>query len=348
LLTYWVLFGYFAIIGLSLDAPQKTAGSRLAMLFGALLMTVLIGLRFEVGADWQSYADMFSYASIATFKDALQIGDPAYQIINWSVAEMNYGIWLVNCLCAAIFVWGLVRLASVQPSAFLAVVVAIPYLVIVVAMGYSRQAAAIGLIMAGLAAFDKTGSSLRFAAYVALAALFHKTAVVVLPLVIFAGRHNKFINLLAGVALTYGLYDVFLADSIDSFVKNYVDQQYSSQGAAIRVGMSLVPAAMCLFAGKRLGLTQSQLTIWRAFSLAAFAMLLALLLTPSSTAVDRIALYIIPLQLVVLSRVYLLFKDHAQGKVAVVLYSAVIQFTWLNFAAHARYWVPYQFYPLSV
>lgn len=317
------------------------------MLFGAILMIVLIGLRFEVGADWRAYADMFKYASLASFSNAVRIGDPGYQVINWGVAEMGYGLWLVNCICAGIFVWGLVRLSSNQPSPFLAVVVAIPYLVIVVAMGYSRQAAAIGLTMAGVAAFDRNGSAIRFAAYVAVAALFHKTAVVVLPLVIFAGRHNKFVNLLGGVALSYGLYSLFLADSMENFVKNYIDQQYSSQGAAIRVGMSLLPAAICLIAGKRLSLTASQLTIWRGFSLAAFVMLIALFLSPSSTAVDRIALYIIPLQIVILSRAFLLFRNEAQGKLAVVAYSGIIQFTWLNFAAHAQYWVPYHFYPFS-
>jgi hypothetical protein len=38
-----------------------------------------------------------------------------------------------------------------------------PYLAIVVAMGYTRQAVAIGLIMAGLASYFRDGSVLRFA-----------------------------------------------------------------------------------------------------------------------------------------------------------------------------------------
>jgi hypothetical protein len=32
--------------------------------------------------------------------------------------------------------------------------------------------------------------------------------------------------------------------------------------------------------------------------------------------------------------------------VAVVLYYALIQFVWLNYASHAFAWLPYQFYPL--
>ena len=32
--------------------------------------------------------------------------------------------------------------------------------------------------------------------------------------------------------------------------------------------------------------------------------------------------------------------------ILVVLYSLAIEFVWLNFATHARYWIPYQVYPL--
>ena len=72
---------------------------------------------------------------------------------------------------------------------------------------------------------------------------------------------------------------------------------------------------------------------------------------PSSTAVDRLALYIIPLQLVVLSRVPDAFPSRDGGRnvqllVTIILYSAAIQFVWLTFANHAEFWLPYQFYPL--
>ena len=70
--------------------------------------------------------------------------------------------------------------------------------------------------------------------------------------------------------------------------------------------------------------------------------------SPSSTAVDRVALYWIPLQLFVWSRL----PDamgHAASKstgwvYAVVVYSATVHFVWLFFAIHAEDWLPYQSY----
>ena len=64
-------------------------------------------------------------------------------------------------------------------------------------------------------------------------------------------------------------------------------------------------------------------------------------------AVDRLALYTIPLQLVVLSRPRSVFASKGFGTFLVLAYSAVVQFTWLTYAHHARYWVPYQFWPFG-
>lgn len=317
------------------------------LVVGALAIALIIGLRYEVGADWETYKFIFSFAAYDDLFDQLNKGDPGYQLINWSVNRLGAGIWLVNLICGSIFAWGLYRFARAQPDPWLAYAIAIPYLVIVVGMGYSRQAIALGILMAGLASFERGASVLRFAGFVAVAALFHKTAVVALPLVIFASKRNRLLNVIAGLALSVLFYDLFLSESVDSYVKNYVGAEYNSQGAAIRVVMNLVPATLMLALGRRLGFPPTEERVWRAFSFAALGLLVLLLVSPSSTAVDRMALYIIPLQIAVLSRAYLLFRGERVGKLVIIGYAFSIQFTWLNFAAHARYWVPYQFYPVT-
>jgi hypothetical protein len=156
----------------------------------------------------------------------------------------------------------------------------------------------------------------------------------------------------AVVAVTgYFLYSWFLEAGMDKFTTNYLEGGMSSQGAAIRVIMNVVPAILFLLYQKRFNLIESQRQLWRNFSIAAVIALVLLYILPSSTAVDRLALYIIPLQLFVLSRVPDAFPNrdgsrNAQLVLLVVVYSALIQFVWLNFANHAEYWLPYQFYPL--
>ena len=77
-----------------------------------------------------------------------------------------------------------------------------------------------------------------------------------------------------------------------------------------------------------------------------FAALIFLFLSPSSTAVDRLSLYLMPLQVAILSRVPFVITSRYLGAVLVALYCFAIQYVWLNFAVHAEYWLPYQIYPL--
>jgi hypothetical protein len=348
LFIYWLLFAYFAVAVLvvrdrpSGAVPPPSPG----LVLGAASIAVLVGFRYEVGADWFTYERLFSYARLSGLERVLRFGEPGYQVLNWTIQSLGLRIWAMNLVCGSIFAWGLYRLCRIQPSPFTAMLVAVPYLVIVVAMGYTRQSVAIGILMAGLASLSRTGSLLRFALYCAAAALFHKTAVAAFPLAALTGRRSPLINVLLVASLGYFLFDFFLEDSLASFVKNYVKAEYSSQGAMIRVMMNLVPAALVLTVGSRLGFTDTERRLWRNFAVASFGLLALVLVSPSTTAVDRIALYILPIQIAVLSRVPRGLMNEWSGKVAVIGYSLAVQFVWLNFAAHADFWVPYRFFPL--
>ena len=344
MISYWVLFAYFAfgaVYGPWRQSPGAPA-QRVYLLVGMLLMTLMIGTRYQVGGDWRSYQFMFRFVEHMSFDRAMNYGDPGYQALNWIVQQWDGEIWWVNLFSASVFAWGLARLCQNQPIPLFAVLVAVPYLIIVVAMGYTRQSIAIGILMAGLASLGRGGSVIRFAFYVAVAALFHKTAVLVLPLVIFASKRNRLLNVIAGAAAFFLFFDLFLAQSTDQFIKNYIDARYASQGAWIRVILILVPAALLLLKPGRLGLEAQEEKLWRYIAFTACAMPVILLTTPSSTAVDRMALYLLPLQIVVLSRAHLLFGNPRTGIAAVIGYSFLVQFVWLNFAQHSKLWVPYR------
>lgn len=346
MLIYWLLFLYFAI-GAIRENPRPGSVARPDILFrlGCLLIVLLIGLRFHVGADWIPYEEIFADAKNETMQSLPSIADPGYYLINIIVQRLGGELWVVNLVCGLFFGWGLMRLCEAQERPWLAAVVAIPYLVIVVAMGYTRQAVAIGFIMAGLASYFRNGSVLRFAAYVLAAATFHKTAVVALPLIAIANERGRIISLLVVAALTYMTYQLFLSASVSRLVTNYIDARYAAEGAGIRIAMNLVPALLFLVRSARLGFPERERRVWRNLALVACALLLLWLLLPSSAVVDRLALYAIPLQIAVMSRPQAVMVSERLGTVLIVAYAAAVQFTWLTYAHHARYWVPYHFWP---
>jgi hypothetical protein len=359
MIAYWLLFAFFAA-GAMFAPPNRLrvyegpAGTtrkserppfQYLFVAGALATILLTGLRYRVGGDWASYLGIFKSVQRYSLPSALGLGDPGYQLFNWTAHHLGLQIWSVNLVAAAFFGWGRYRLCSVQPSPWLAFAIAVPYMVVVVAMGYTRQSMALGVLMAGLARQTRGGSILNYAIYVALAATFHKTAVVMFPIVAISFRGNRLVNLLTLIFTSLWLYSFFLGDAMNRFMTSYIDARYDSQGAGIRLAMNMVPALLLWVVGKKLGFERDEYRTWRNFSLAALVGTILLFVLPSSTAVDRASLYLMPLQLAVLARVALLGRSRLPGTAAVLAYSFAVQFVWLNFADNARYWVPYQIYP---
>jgi hypothetical protein len=111
------------------------------------------------------------------------------------------------------------------------------------------------------------------------------------------------------------------------------------------------PAILFLLYHKRFILSEQTKKVWRNFALASLFALVLLGLTTATTAVDRLALYLIPLQMFVLARMPVAFgtRGGTNGMLVafVIVYSATIQLVWLNYATHASSWVPYQLFPLD-
>ena len=118
-----------------------------------------------------------------------------------------------------------------------------------------------------------------------------------------------------------------------------------AEGAAIRVAMNLLPGLLLLFWSRRFSFTTQQLRLWRSLALTSLLCAVCLLLLPSSsTAIDRIALYVILLQLVVGSRLpdtHLFSLRPSQLLLSVLAFCLTVQFVWLNFATHSSGWLPY-------
>ena len=207
MLAYWALFGIFAFAAVVTDERKRRAGS-MGWIAAGVLLTIVIGLRREVGGDWYKYLAIFERLQNVDFERALQVSDPGYTILNMMAGFFGLGVWAVNLACAAIFTFGLLKLCRDQPNPVLAVVIGIPYLVIVVAMGYTRQGAALGFVMLALFYYFR-GWIGRMALALALAAAFHKSAILVIPLIALAASRRRTLTfILLGVvaATAYWLF----------------------------------------------------------------------------------------------------------------------------------------------
>lgn len=316
----------------------------IAWLVIGFIFIVLIGFRFDVGGDWGSYLRRYNEIARVTLSTALHLGDPGYKALNWMMAQWGWGIVGVNLVAAIIFVTGLTLFCRQQPKPWLAFAVAVPYLVVVVAMGYTRQGIAIGLFMWAITYLER-GKLKYYLALLIVAALFHKSAVLMIPLGIFLQGHGRLIRLAAVAAVAYGLWDLLLVAHQDDLWRNYIDAAMQSEGAKIRAFMNMVPSLVLLFYWRKWKDTYPNFWFW--FWIGIGSIVCVMFVGVASTAVDRVSLYFIPIQIAVFSRLpYLANKTMSPNYTVLLIllgYAAVL-FVWLNFATHARYWVPYHNY----
>lgn len=352
---YWVLFlipAYWAISRLKTrnDDYLRQRESWTYVWKGIFLLLVLmIGFRHEVGGDWETYILMMdSYSNTSVNANEFGFQDPAFVIFNQLAVKSGLGIYLVNLLSAIFFCFGLFVFCRAQPRPWLALAVAVPYLITVVAMGYTRQGVAIGIAMVAMTALGQ-GSIFRFVLWIALAATFHKSAIILLPMAVLANTRRRIFTFIWVGITSIVLFALMVQEALSFLMGGYIEDAMQSSGAAIRIAMNAVPAALFLLFRKRFELSLEQRSFWSWMAWSALFLVVLLLVSPSSTAVDRIALYWIPLQLFVLSRL-----PNALGRrdgknflwvLAVLVYSAAVHFVWLFYADTAFAWIPYQFYP---
>jgi hypothetical protein len=338
----WVCMALLALFG-------RQRWSQFTSISIWIVLTLLIGLRIEVGADWFNYLPKVDQQIGAPLDFPLSQSEPGYALANWIGAKTGWGIFGANLICGGLFGAGLVRYCRQQPYPWLALTLAFPYLTLVVAMGYSRQGVAIGLELFALLALERE-RLLQFLTWIALAASFHGSALtmLILPMASIGqqvGRITGLVRLVLLVGTSLGLYNAILSSSIEAYQENYLEAEYQSQGALVRIALCLLPALLFLWKRRSFPISQAQRSIYTLMSWLAVAAAIGLVVSPSSTAVDRVALYLIPLQIFVGSHLPLLrLQGLSPGAWCRLLlgFSFAVLSVWLFFAAHASRWLPYR------
>ena len=335
---------------LFLFSPVRVTESHRRVLFFLVWITlvILIGLRNEVGGDWDRYLDSAYGIDKYQAFDIMHFfkGDIAYRAIHWVSVNYLYGIYSTNFICAVFFVSGLARFCRFMPIPWLALLISVPYLIIIVSMGYTRQSVAIGFLMWGLVDLIN-GKKYKYYMFIAIGSLFHLSLLVMLFLAmpISHGNFNKkmVIKWIVVLLLTSFFVYTALGEQIDHMIFYYITTPYHhSVGSVFRVGMGSLAGVIYLIYRDNFKSVYYDYKLWFVFSIISIILLPAAFVL--STFVDRIAIYFIPLQLVVFSRVPTLIESVYYRTIFVIfvifLYAFSL-FVWLNFGLFSNHWLDY-------
>ncbi len=345
MIAYWLFFGVFAI-GALFSRGNASGKKRLGSLAVALvLITLMIGLRWDVGTDWDVYLRWWNQAGYMSLDGHWRStrSDVGFSSLMWIFRNAGAPYWLFNVFMAAIFATALVVFSRAQANPWLAVAVAVPWLVFVVAMSGIRQATAVGCVFFAIEAFRRR-LGLKFLLCMALAASFHASAILFLPLAgLSFARSRLTAFLLIAVTAIAGYY--FLSGTFNVYSERYLSRAVESAGTIFRIVMTVVPALAYLALQRYFPAEPHERSLWRNLSLASLIAIPIYYFIQSSTALDRVLLYLFPLQMYVLAALPTILggrKGAALMTLLTVGYLGLQLFVFFNYGVNRMSFIPYQ------
>ena len=311
---------------------------------------IIIGLRLDVSGDWQIYRENFySYGERNLFNPLdLKVkirSDYLYELLSWIVYNLDLEYYFVTLVCALIFTFGLFKFCIFTRQPILSLIIACPYLIFIIAMGYTRQSVAISLIMISLIMLLKD----KYYWYLFLiitAVLFHKVAIIMVTLIYLVHTKNFFIQKFFVIPFFFSII-IYLLSSDFKFLLYYLsnDNTVTSGGALYRYFLQLIPSILYLYYRNILSVNINERKIFTFFSIISILIIYFVLFY--STAADRLLLYFIPLQILVFSRLSLIFYNQINKSMInflIVLYFLIQLIFWFNFSYTSFAWTPYNNY----
>ena len=117
----------------------------------ALFFIFFIGLRYEVGCDWEQYKDMFRKYNSLTLSGLIEsnfFSEKKFQELGHIfITRISQNIYVLNLIYSTLFSLPLFYFCSKLKSKYFSLLISYPYYIIVVGMGPIRQAACTSFLM---------------------------------------------------------------------------------------------------------------------------------------------------------------------------------------------------------
>ncbi len=319
---------------------QRASAQKLLLFFVAIIFIIFTGFRHEISKDWDQYIRKYSYINESTsFTEALSFSEPGFVALNWLLGRVDIDFYGVNFVVAIIFITGLFRFAGQMPRPWLALLSVTPYLVIVISMSAVRQAAAIGFVLYLLAGWNKD-SFFKKIILALIATSFHYSAFIAFLFVLQSMKMSSLIRwgiLLAGSAISFVIFS--RTEQYTIYEGTYVTANIYSAGALQHALLNAIPAMIYLIFIKKWNKVYGAVNLLKWLSYLSLISVMGVFI--SSTAVDRLALYLSPIQMMVYSSIPIVFRREVYS-IAIIVFHIAILLIWLNYANSAYAFLPYQ------
>lgn len=311
-----------------------------------IFLIFFVGLRYEIGADWYNY--LFRYQLIQgtrSYWDTFSIAEPGYAFLNYYIRGET-PIAYINLICATILCIGMFVYSRSQPYPLLTLATALPYMIFVSGMGYTRQATALGFILIALVLYanKKYFWSIFF---IVCSAMFHKTGIIMLILIPLKFVNEKNIKKVLPWIILGSVVFFLMIEKFNSFFEAYgEDSHFNSGGGIYRHVMNVVPA-LIFFINYKFFKQRIPNFFQIFFFLAVGSIFLLLMSFKLSTFSDRLGQYFAIIQIsiwpIFINKFML--RDRLPVSICVVVFYLVFMIYWFQNSEFSQCcWINYKNY----
>lgn len=313
------------------------------LLFSFLSIFLLSALRVDVGIDYPSYASWFD--NLYTFESAYF--EPGFttmiQIIQYFTLDSQW-LFIVSSAITLSFIF--ISAKKYSPMFALSIFLFCTMGFLSHSLNLTRQFIAISIVLFAYGYIvDK--KLLKYLTTVMVASLFHKTALIMLPVYFFLRmRPSKFVWLTVAVIAT--LLTAFKSQVISFVVENFYPQYYDKAfvGEAIGssyymiVSVALIGSILYFIQQKRLDLKVVRDRIIVNLVLTVALLHVVLNWVPLS---NRVSLYFDILLILIIPQLVILMKDKTRKRIIIVIVLAYfILAAYLSFSSNSNGVLPYK------
>jgi len=326
-----VLYGNFA-------ARRNIYYLLLALLF------FLTAFRFEVGCDYYSYQRLQRVFGAADFSEAIFQPEPGFHLMTVILNKVGLEFPWINVFAAMAFYAGIHAIARRQPDPLGYLSLSFPILILQIGMAALRQSMALGFVCFAFNAFvDK--NRIKFILWVLVASAFHSSAIALILLTpfMFKSKYKDQI-IISIIAAAPVLIYLLSSDVADSYVKTYVNTGVDAAGGSSRALLLAITGVvfMVVLSESWKKLSQSDYDL---VSLSAPMLILMLpLALYSSVLGDRFGYYLVPVELIIQTKGYLIIRHHSAALAFIVPYFIVgtalliqTQYSWIFDSCYVPY-----------
>jgi EpsG family len=316
--------------------------------FGVFLL-VFMGTRDDTGCDFRAYEARFLYLyDDPSYMSYVTQEEPGFHWLNLLVHQLGLDYMWLNVFGSLIFVVCLIRFVRLSPAPMLLLAIMFPIVILQLGMSGLRQALAVAFLLQAMISFVAV-RRINAGLWILLAAQFHQSAYLFLPLAFMAGRKFSWVMAVASVAVLGPAAVFLLGERADLYSDRYVEQIYgenSSGGAVLRYVLAVLPCILFELQAKRVRRLLPRLyPLLRVVSLMTFALAPIGLL--STVALHRMTFYVLPGTLLIfVCAVMAMPKAQALSRKYMVLPAGVLltyMVGWFTLSRHSSIcYVPYE------